>query len=762
MSGGGDADVRLLGEGIPADVVVVELKVEEALSELFSVTVRFSTEDGSFRSDALLRQRLAAVATDGSARQRIFDGVVERARLVDVRGLRLEHELTFGPRLAALRWRQGCRIFQDLAVPDIVRAILKDAGVDDRVEWRLRKEYEPRVFCAQYRETELDFVRRLLEDEGIHFFFLHDEDGHTLVFADDTGAFGGDEEPMRLAAVEGSSVIGAAAAGGKGGGAPLASVSRKLTLRRGLVHLRDHDPEQPAVPPESVASAPAPFGLAAYAYPGGFTDGEAAKRKAQARLDADRADADVIRGVTSGVGTKPGLHVAIEGSPDEFFEGTFAVTRLVTEARRRPGPAPSLGGEAALPAKEEGDPLAITTTFEAVPEKAAHAPRRRTPRPHIRGLQTARVTGSSHEEQSIHVDHLGRVKVRFLWDRAGTNDDTTSCWLRVSQVHLGGSMVHPRVGWEVAVAFLDGDPDRPHVVGRLYDGEHQPPRPFPAAAAETSIQSMVTPGAAGMNAIHLGDGAGGQTFAIKAQKDMNTVVGDCRKESITGNEKVAVGVNASLDVTGNDTQIVGGDQSLDVGNAAQVKVGGAQSITIGGGETVGTVADMNEKGTTRAESIGGSRTTISNGVREGVTSALTRDVGSVQVHLAAAGVVDECEATYDESASAVIVHLVGGTHAETVGGAKTLESTAAELHLAASYAQSAASVTQLVGAARVRLVSGDVVFAAPTILLGGAVGRFIAGGSSLELNGGPVTVKASAIKLDAPLVNKSGGQLKLG
>jgi type VI secretion system secreted protein VgrG len=750
VGGGGDADVRLLGEGLPADVLVVELNVEEALSELFTVTVRFSTEDGGFRGDALLRQRLAAVATDGSGRQRVFDGVVERARLVDVRGVRLEHELTLRPRLAALRWRQGCRIFQDLAVPDIVRSILKDAGIDDRVAWRLRKAYEPRVFCAQYREAELDFVRRLLEDEGIHFFFLHDEDGHTLVFADDTGAFGGDEEPLRLAALEGTS-----ATGGKGGGAPLARISRKLALRRGLVHLRDHDPEQPAVPPESVASAPAPFALAAYAYPGGFTDGEAAKRKAQARLDADRADADVVRGVTYAVGTTPGLHVIIEGSPDELFEGTFAVTRLVTEAKRRATQAEG---------RKVGDVdrLAITTSFEGVPEKAAHAPTRRTPRPRIRGLQTARVTGSSHEEQAIHVDHLGRVKVRFLWDRAGTNDDTTSCWLRVSQVHLGGSMVHPRVGWEVAVAFLDGDPDRPHVVGRLYDGEHQPPRALPAAAAETSIQSMVTPGAAGMNAIHLGDGAGGQTFAIKAQKDMNTVVGDCRKESITGNETIAIGVNASLDVTGDDLQTIGGDQSVDVGNAAQVKVGAAQTITIGGGETVGTVGDMNEKGTTRAESIGGSRTTISNGVREGVTGALTRDVGSVQVHLAAAGVIDECEATYDESASAVIVHLVGGTHAETVGGAKTLESTAAELHLASSYAQSASSVTQLVGAARVRLVSGDVVFAAPTILVGGGAGHFMAGGSSIKLNGGPVTVKASAIKLDAPLVNKSGGSLKLG
>lgn len=748
---GGQPKVQIFGEGLPADVLPIDLRVEEALSELFVATLRFSTEDTSFRVDALLRHRLAIATDDGAGRRRIVDGVVERARFAEARGLRLEFELTLGPRIASLRWRKGCRIFQETHVPDIVRAILADAGVDERVEWRLRKEYEPRVFCAQYRETELDFVRRLLEAEGIHFFFLHDDEGHTLVFADEPGAFGpaDDAEPLLLSAVAATA-----------GGAPLAQVSRKLSLRRAAVHVRDYDPEKPAVLPEATAAAPrpVPFGLACYAFPGGFVAAEAAQRKAKARLDADRADADVMRGVTSGVGTAPGLLVKVEGAPDEFLEGSFVVTRLVTEATRKGKPDPDRRGAAVL---ADGDPFAITTSFEAVPEGAAIAPRTRTPRPHIRGLQTARITGSSDEEQAIHVDSLGRVKVRFLWDRAGTADDTTSCWLRVSQIHLGGSMVHPRVGWEVAVAFLDGDPDRPHVVGRLYDGEHQPPLALPGAAADTSIQSAVTPGAAGMNAIHMGDGAGGQKFGVTAQKDLNTVVGDCRKESISGNESIAVSTNAALTVTSNDMQTVGGNQEVNVGDAALVKVGGAQSITIGGGETVGTVADLKEKGTTRTESIGGTRTTISNGVREGITGALTRDVGAVQITIAAAGLIEECEATYDESASAVIVHLVGGTHDENVGGAKTLQSTAAELHLVSTHSQSAASVTQLVGAARVRLVSGDVSITAPTILLGGGAGHFIAGGSSIKLNGGPVTIKSSAVKLDAPLINKSGASLKL-
>ncbi len=141
---------------------------------------------------------------------------------------------------------------------------------------------------------------------------------------------------------------------------------------------------------------------------------------------------------------------------------------------------------------------------------------------------------------------------------------------------------------------------------------------------------------------------------------------------------------------------------------------------------------------------------------------MTRDIGAVQVRLAAGGMFEECEATFDESASAVIVHLVGGTHAETVTGAKTLESTAAELHIASSLSQTAGDVTQLIGAARVRLIDGDLTISAPTVLLGGGFGHFIVGGSSIKMDAGPVVIKGSSIKLDAPIINKTGASLKLG
>lgn len=719
---------RLVGEGVPADAVVEGTTVSEALNQPFVARVVMHTQDLDFRAEDLLRQRLA-VQMQGAGRQsRIVDGIAGAAELVEVKGATLSFAIELRPGMAALGQRVGSRIFQDQSVPDIVRTLLSEAGIDDRAEWRLQHEHPERVYTVQYRESELNFVHRLLEDEGIHYFFVHDPDGHRLVFTDDASGFG-DGEPMLLSP------------SGHEGAHPIGAIRRRRRLRRAAVHLRDYDPEKPAVPPESVATADAPIPFERYRFPGGFVDGDVAARRAQVELDADRHDADEVTLQTATMGLYPGTVVRVEGVPDARFEGRYVVKRIDSSM--------------------SGNSGAVDAEVVAVHEDVRHAPPRRARRPRIDGVMSARIVGETAGEQHIHTDELGRVKVMFPWDRLGKSDDSASCWLRVTQLQLGGAMILPRVGWEVAVAFHHGDPDRPYVVGRLYDAEHPPPAGLPAEGPSTVLESMVTPGAAGKNAISLGDGAGGQSFAMNAQKDMNTVVGDSREETVAGEETVKVGANAALTVTGSDLQNIGGNQTTDVGDARQNKVGGAQAVTVGGNETITTTANLKESGSTRAESIAGNRLTISNGVRDGVSASLTRTVGSVQGLLAAAGVIETCDAAFTTTAGAVIGHLVGGTHAEVVEGAKTQTCTAAEGHLAAGYEQSAASVTQLVGGARARLVSGDINIQAPQIMMGGGAGHLIAGGASIKLNGGPITIKAPTIKLSGA-INKSGGSLKLG
>ena len=324
-------------------------------------------------------------------------------------------------------------------------------------------------------------------------------------------------------------------------------------------------------------------------------------------------------------------------------------------------------------------------------------------------------------------------------------------------------MILPRVGWQVSVAFLDGDPDRPIVLGRTYNATHTAPYALPGAAADGSLKSMSTPGGAGHNEIKMGDGAGKQGMSISAQKDLNVSTGNDKNETIAVNEDHSVGSNYQVDIGSNESTTIGGNQSIDVGNALRVKVGGSQSVSIGGNEQVHAKANFVEKvGGPRDYSVGGNQITISCGVRQQITGAFSRHVGSMQVNMSAASINDTVNASFKETVGAVVVQLVKGSVAESVGTGKDVTSTAAELHMVGALSTSAGSVRQLVGGVHLRKVGGDYVVSAPKIVLAGGVGKFNGGGSSVKLNGGPVTISGAKIVIEAGAVVKTSGNLKIG
>ncbi|WP_437993825.1 type VI secretion system Vgr family protein [Sorangium sp. So ce145] len=735
------ATFSLEGDKLPADVAVTRFEAVEAISTPYTVEVRFATLDTSFRVEDCLRSRLCLRVVDTSGQERLYDGIVDRAGFAHIVGESRQFDVRLRPALAALAHREGCRIFQEKTIVQVAQSVFEDAGFGDKVEWRIAKEYEPREFIVQYRESHLNFVSRLLEDNGLFYYFRHEAAGHTMIITDDPAAF---------EVEEGLPVSFRMAQGGLPGSLPLSKFTRTRALRTSLVHLRDHDFEKPDVKPESALPRKEAIALPYFEYPAGFTKGSVGSRRAEARMRELSADADVCEGESRAAGLKVGEPFAVEGAAEPCLNGEFVVTRLVSRGNQT-----LTGGVANYD---------VENHFRGVPKGAPFAAERRARRPRIRGIQTAVVTGSSTQEQAIHVDKYGRIKVRFFWDRQGQQDHTSSCWLRVSQIAMGGSMILPRVGWEVSVAFLDGDPDRPLVLGRTYNAEKTPPDALPAAKASGTLKSMSSPGAGGHNQIGMSDTAGSQGFGIHAQKDLNVTIKNDKVEEVTVNEEQHISVNGSRSVKVDDSTSVAGNQSLDVGAVLSHKITGNQSISIGGNDTTNAISNHVEKVTgNRSYTVSGNQITISNGVRHSITGDMSRKVGALQLSGSLGSINDNVLGGMTETVGAVKAQIINGSHGEQITANKDQTSLAAELHLTkGSLSHVALGVTNMVGGLHYQKLDGDLVVQAPLITLLGAVGVFKGGGSELKLGGGPVVIKGSKIAVKGALVVKMGASMKLG
>jgi type VI secretion system secreted protein VgrG len=733
---------QFLGDTLPADTEPTSFEIREALSLPFALSVEFATADASFDVATLLRTGLTVLVVDGEhGRHRSFSGVCEDAQFLHHNGTKFLFRVVIRPPIAALAHREDLRIYQDKGVVDVVKELLAAGGVE-KVEWRLEGTYPPREIIIQYRETELNFIHRLLADEGIFYFFLHTEGETTMVFADSTNAMTEETAiPVILALSHGIP-----------GSDPARAVSFTRRLRTSTVHLRDYDFEKPQAPADANQGAEASWPMHYYEYPGRFTQSADGQRRAVARLRELRRDAEEVRLESTAINLEVGKSFQIAGAAQELHNGKFVCLELV-----------SRGSQAQQSAGGGG--VKIENTVVAQPEGASFSAPRRAERPKIMGLQTAMVTGPTQGEEEIHCDKYGRIKVRFRWDRVGQYDDKSSCWLRVAQPPLGGQVIIPRVGWEVAVAFFDGDPDKPFVLGKLYNAERVPPMGLPGSKSFGSLKSASSPGGAGANEISLGDSGGSQGFGMTSQKDLNVTVNNDQNETVGANETVDVKVNASHSVGGNQSVTIGGNQEVNVGSVGHANVGGSLSISVGGNLTDNAISNYVENiGASKSTTIGGNMTTICNGVRQTISADTSRTVGSVMLTGSIASITDTIGGDNTETIGIARVDLCKGSIGETVAGNKSTTSIAADLHVVrGSYATEVGGMcTQMVGALHYSKVAADYAVTAPMITLIGGVGVFKGGSSELKLGGGPVVVKGSAIAVEGALIVKMGTSLKLG
>jgi type VI secretion system secreted protein VgrG len=644
---------------------VLEVEGEERLSAPYEVAVTVAPAEDVVAAD--LVGEPACLAIDlGDGTSRHLDGIVARARAWDEGAGedRARLRLTIVPRL----WRLGkvvrSRIFQGLSVPEIARKVLEEGGVE--VKLSLSARHAPREYCVQYRESDLDFVSRLLEDEGIFYLFEHRRGGHAVVLGDAPSVhprIGGDG---RLAFRERSGLVA--------GGDHADAFAARLEVRPGKVSLRDFDPARPALELGASAEGSGDSALEVYEYPGGFQDGAAGAARSRVRLEEQRARAAVAEGSSTCRRLAAGHTLALEDHPGGL-DGEYLVVGVEHRARQAHGLRGGAPAERLEPYRNR---------FTCIPAAVPFRPERATPRPVIPGAQTAIVVGPAGEE--IHTDAHGRVKVQFHWDREGRRDDRSSCWIRVAQSWAGpgwGALYLPRVGQEVVVEFLDGDPDRPLVTGGVYNGASPPPVSLPAEKTRSTLRSASTPGGEGSNELRFEDAKGQEEVYLHAERDLTVVVENDDTRRVGGNEQVRVerdrsarvGGSQSVQVARDDGAVVGGSQSLQVGGNRTTTVGGNhvetvagdQGVNVGGAQAVTVaLASAETVGLGKALTVGGAyAVTVGGAMNELVGGLKAEEVGGARVEVVGAKKTE----TVMGSRS---LH-VGGDLAESVGGARSLQ-----------------------------------------------------------------------------------------
>lgn len=550
-----------------ADVLLLAgFSGREAISEPFEFKVRMLSESGDIAAKDILRTAATISIQLPSGKLRYLNGVFRDFSRggYDVRNKLYGYEGTLVPSLWFLSLGWNCKIFQTMSVPDIVEQVLKDNGVTD-YELTVGGTYPTRDYCVQYRESNFNFISRLLEEEGISYYFAHSDSQHTLKIVDadiSVGECTENEVSYSTTSEEGTvqpSTIFF-----------LVSADQVYTP---AIALTDYNFETPSM--NLLASAKTINKTSGaeerFDYPGGYQDTSDGTRYGDVRIAEQETFASLIRGRGNCASFTSGYQFTLA----DHFRDTVNQTYLLTSVQHQAEIADYTSGDT------EG--VEYSNSFSAIPSEVDFTPPRRARKPVVYGTQTAVVVGASGEE--IYVDKYGRVKVQFFWDREGQKDEKSSCWIRVAQIWAGknwGWMTIPRIGQEVVVDFLEGDPDRPLIVGRVYNAEQMPPYTLPDNSTQSGILTRSSKGGSSSNAneIRFEDKMGNEMFTVHAEKDMTTEVENDDTQTVDRNRTITVKGTHTETITGNTSiTIQQGNHSLtlDQGNQTTKVTVGSES-----------------------------------------------------------------------------------------------------------------------------------------------------------------------------------------
>jgi len=620
---GSDARFLFKISGVNPELLVSRFDLAEGVSAPYGLSVELACEDEVKMDDALGKEGFLTLTGDGG--DRIVHGVVDRFEHTGSRGRFGLYNARVVPYLRWLSLERDCRIFQNKSVPDIVKQILQDSGLPtDRFDFRLQGSYSAVEYCVQYRETDLDFVSRLLEEEGIFYFFEHSDTKHLLVFADGTVAY--KEIPGESGVTYNFSQ----------GMAPKEECVYRFAfsrqVRSGKMTRRDYNFEKPGLDLKKEEQAKVHEKLEVYDYPGRYVEPDRGKQLSKVRLEESMTYYEAADGESTCVRLVPGFKFSLTDHEHGEYNREYFLTKLVTH-----GEQPQALQEAS---GSGGGGFSYSSRFTAIPASVPFRPARVTPKPAVEGIQTAKVVGPSGEE--IYTDKYGRVKVQFHWDREGAQDEKSSCWIRVSSTFAGGqygSIFTPRIGQEVVVDFLEGDPDRPLVTGSVYNADQMPPYELPGEKTKSTTKTNSSIGGKGFNEIRYEDKKGEEQIFVHGEKDADIRIRNDRREWV-GQDRHLVVVRDKIEKVERDAHaLVGREERLEVTADRHRKVGGLEAIEVVKSRSLTVGGDVIEvfKGSHSEQVTGDYYAQAKNVVIEG-SIGLTLKVGGNFITVDATGV----------------------------------------------------------------------------------------------------------------------------
>lgn len=554
-----------------ADVLLFHrMQASEELSRLSEFKIDALSTRADIDLDDILGKNVTVKMELPGDTARYFNGYVTRFTQVGMRGRYHLYQATARPWLWFLTRRANCRIFQQMSVPDILDQIFDDYSNIASVEKEI-VDYPVREFCVQYRETDFNFISRLMEQEGIYYYFKHVEGQHTLVLADSSSAHSTFEDYERIPFIPQERTMRVEQE-------RIGVWNFTREIQPGSYVTDDFDFERPSVELQSKTSLSVNHDLGnyeVYDYPGKYSTTSDGDTYVRTRIDELHTQFELANGSTNARGVSTGYLFNLAGHPrdDQNREYLFVSTLQNLESNEYE----TIGSTGAD----------YRCEFTALNSRQQFRPQRIAAKPIVQGPQTAVIVGPSGDE--IHTDQYGRVKVQFHWDRQGNNDENSSCWVRVSQNLAGnrwGAMFLPRIGQEVIVDFLEGDPDQPIITGRVYNAEQMPPYTLPDEMTKSTIRSNSSTGGGGFNELRFEDKKGSEQVFLYAGHDQDNRVkndslewiGNDRHLIVTTDQLEQVKGDKHLTVNGNQNEKVDGTVSQDIGTDLQQKVGGKHAL----------------------------------------------------------------------------------------------------------------------------------------------------------------------------------------